>query len=265
MPLKRVIRAMNEAKKGNLSICIKDDSKDEIGEVAENFNMMLNEIRNLMDNIRHKERQKRDAELKTLQAQINPHFLSNTLNTVKWLASMQKADNIEKLITALIQLLHASTGKGEDMIPLHEELEYIKSYISIQEYKYFDKFKVNYEIEQGILEHKVPRFLLQPVIENSIIHGIEPMEGQGLIVVKAYLYDGDIKLTVKDDGVGIPPETLKSIRSQGDTGSRSRFSGIGIVNVHERIQLLFGDKYGIHIESIPGLFTTVEITLPTIK
>lgn len=265
LPLKKLVKAMKEAEKGNLSIMVKDPSKDEIGEVTRNFNKMLDEIKNLLDNVKSKEKQKRNAELRALQAQINPHFLSNTLNTVKWLANVQKAENIENIITSLIQLLHVSMGKGEDLISIREEIEYIKNYINLQEYRYFNKFKVNFEIEEEILDYKILKLILQPVIENSLIHGIEPMEGQGLIVVKGFRYDECVKITITDNGVGIESNKLERILDSDDTSSKSRFSGIGISNVHERIKIYFGEQYGLSIASVPDLYTTVEITLPIIK
>lgn len=265
LPLKKLVLSMNEAKRGNLSVSIEDESKDEIGEVARNFNAMVNEIKNLMKNVKNKEKQKRDAELKALQAQINPHFLSNTLNTVKWLATIQKADNIENLITSLIQLLHANMGKGEVLVSLREELEYIKNYINIQEYRYFNKFLVNYDIEDKILDYKMPRFTLQPVVENAIIHGIEPMEGQGVIIIKGFEYDDSVKVTITDNGLGIPEDKLVNILNSDENNNKYRFSGIGISNVNERIKMYFGERYGLNIHSVQNLYTTVEISIPIVK
>ncbi len=264
-PLKRLINTMNEVKRGNLSVSIIDNSTDEIGEVVGNFNTMLNEIKNLMESVKLNEKQKREAEIKILQAQINPHFLSNTLNTVKWLAGAQKAHNIEALVSSLIKLLHVSMGKGDDFITMGEEVEYIKSYINIQEYRYYDKFRVVFEIEEDILDYKVLRFLIQPVVENAIIHGIGPMTEQGLISIKGFKYDDVLKIRVTDNGEGIPRERLCKILTVDDYENKSKFSGIGINNVNERIQINFGDEFGLHIESVPKLYTTVELTLPIIS
>jgi two-component system sensor histidine kinase YesM len=264
-PLKKLVRAMNEAKRGNLSVSVTDDGKDEIGEVANHFNSMVTEIKNLLANVENKEKQKRNAELRALQAQINPHFLSNTLNTAKWLAGIQKAENVESILTSMINLLRVSIGKGNDFITIREEMEYIRDYINIQEYRYYNKFKVNYEVEEEILEYKIPRFLLQPVVENSIIHGIEPMEGQGLVIVKGFVYKEDLRITVTDNGVGIPEEKIRAILESGSGQSRSRFSGIGISNVQERIGMYFGEQYGLYIKSVLNLYTTIELTLPIIR
>lgn len=262
-PLKHLVKAMNQVKKGNLEIELKDKSTDEIGEVSGNFDIMVKEIKSLMENIKINEKHKRIAEIKTLQAQINPHFLSNTLNTVKWLANAQKADNIETLVSSLINLLHVSMGKGGDYISIREEIEYIKSYIQIQEFRYFDKFEVIFSIEEDILDYKILKFILQPIIENSIIHGIGPMDEKGLISVRAYKYDEELIFSVTDNGTGICDDKVEHILKS--SGSSSTFSGIGIYNVNERIKLNFGEQYGLNIQSVEGLYTTVEIRLPIIK
>ena len=264
-PLKRLVNSMDEVKRGNLSVYLPDKSNDEIGVVTRHFNKMIIEIKNLMENVKNQEKQKRKAEIATLQAQINPHFLSNTLNTVKWLATAQKAENIESIVSSLIQLLHISMGKGEDFITIREEIEYIKSYINIQEYRYYDKFKVAFEIEEDILDYKILKFLVQPVIENSIIHGLKPGIEQGLIVIKGFMYDDVIKIIVTENGVGIPDEKLSTIFTINKEDKKVTFCGIGINNVNDRIKMNFGEKYGLHIESMPNLYTTVELTLPIIS
>lgn len=261
-PLKKLVRAMNKAKGGELSSNIKDYSKDELAEVTSNFNSMLDEIKLLIESVKDKEKQKRIAEIKALQAQINPHFLSNTLNSVKWLANIQRAENIEKLITALIELLHVSMGKGKELITLREEIGYVKEYIVIEEFRYYDKFKVCFELQEDVLDLKVLKFLLQPIIENSLIHGIEPMSGQGMIIVKAFLDSEKLKIVVTDNGVGISEERMRSILEEQFKSNKSSFSGIGICNIKDRIKMYFGEEYGVYIESIPNLYTTVELTLP---
>lgn len=264
-PLNNLIVSMNEAEKGDLTSGCNDPARDEIGEVSGHFNNMLYEVKTLLENVKSEEKQKRAAELKALQAQINPHFLSNTLNTVKWLAHIRNAENIENLITSLIDLLHISVGKGDDLITVQEEVKYLESYISIQNYKYCDKFKVRFDIQENTQDCRLLKFLLQPLVENSIIHGIEPLEGQGLITVKSCIYNGNLVITVTDNGVGISEDERKGIFNKDKPSSKSRFSGIGLTNVEERIKLYFGEQYGIHIESIPYLFTTMELTLPEIR
>ncbi|HLV09016.1 MAG TPA: histidine kinase, partial [Halanaerobiales bacterium] len=187
-PLDQLISKMNQVKKGDLSIEMADESSDEIAQVTNNFNEMVKEIKNLLRDIKEKEKQKRKAELKALQAQINPHFISNVLNKARLLAQMQKADNLEGLMTNLIELLRLSMRTDEDLITVREEMKYLRSYINIQQFRYLNKFTVDFEIEDEILGCKIPRFLLQPVLENSIIHGIEPKKGPGVIEIKGFSY-----------------------------------------------------------------------------
>ncbi|QTL99180.1 HAMP domain-containing protein [Iocasia frigidifontis] len=260
-PLRRLIRAMDEVKKGNLTVSIADNNRDEIAEVASNFDVMVKEIQNLLQDIKFKEKQKRDAEFKALQAQINPHFLSNILNTARVLANVQKADNLESLLTSLIELLHLSMDQEEDFITVRKEIDYLKNYINIQQYRLYNKFQVNFDIDEELLDKKLPKFLLQPVIENSIIHGIGPKKGSGIIEVKGIIYNNKMLFTITDDGVGMSKETIYQVLS-GDDSHKGHFSGIGINNVQERIKLYFGDEYGIEIDSFEDYFTTVVITLP---
>ena len=191
--------------------------------------------------------------------------MSNTLNTVLFLAKAQQAHNIESITTSLIQLFHVAVGKGEDLITIREEMEYIKAYINIQEYRYLNKFKINYNIEQEILDCKIPRLILQPVVENALIHGIEPLDGQGMVVIKGFSQGPDIRFIVTDNGVGIPPHKLESLLQGNGERNSMRLSGIGIANADERIKMYFGLQYGLSIESVLGLYTTVELTMPSIK
>jgi two-component system sensor histidine kinase YesM len=264
-PLNKLIQAINEVKKGNLSVHIVDPHTDEIAEVTQNFNTMVKEIQHLLDDIKNTEAQKREAELKALQAQINPHFLSNILNTAKILANAQKAENLESLLTSLIQLLQLSMGKEEEWITVRKEIEYLQNYLNLQEFRYFNKFQVHFEIEPEIMDQKLPKFLLQPILENSVIHGIGPKKGPGVIEVKGFAYDGKMTFTVSDDGIGMSPETVEKIIRGENGDSRNHFCGIGIKNVHERIQLYFGIDYGLRIDSYPNQFTRVELTLPMNK
>jgi len=260
-PLKKLLFAMNEVKKGNLKVSVEDNNKDEIAEVAGDFNVMVEEIQALLEDIKTKEKQKRDAEFKALQAQINPHFLSNILNTARILANRQKAENLESLLTSLIELLHLSMDKEDDFITVSKEVEYLKNYINIQQYRLYSKFEVNFDIEEELFDKKLPKFLLQPVLENSIIHGISPKKGPGIIEVKGTIYDNKMIFTITDNGLGMSEETIEHILSDGDS-LEGHFSGIGINNVLQRIKLYFGEEYGITIDSFEDHFTTVEITLP---
>ncbi|TCL74119.1 two-component system sensor histidine kinase YesM [Hydrogenispora ethanolica] len=264
-PLHQLVDSMKNVETGNFVVRIEDRSKDEIGEVTNVFNKMVREIKDLIEEVKNKEKLKRIAELKTLQAQINPHFLANTLNTVRWLANIQKADNISSVVTSLMQLLDGCMGKGRELVEFRDEITYVKNYLNIMAYRYYDKFKVHYQIEAEILDCQVPKFILQPIVENSLIHGLGPGGGQGIIVVKGYRAGNDLKMIVRDNGVGIPGDVMDNLLQEKPPEKKDRLSGIGIWNIEERIKLNFGPEYGITIESVPNLYTTVEITIPVIE
>lgn len=263
-PLGNLIKSMRAVKKGQLKWrTIEEDERDEVGEVTVSYNKMIGELDQHIEHIQVQEKQKAQAEFRALQAQINPHFIANTLNNVAWMAKMQKADNIETVATSLIHLLNSSMGRGEDIITIGEELENIRSYVRIQEFKYFRKIHVNFDMDEEILKFKILRFILQPIIENAIIHGIGPKQGNGAIYLKGYADCGDLTLTVTDTGVGMDKDEIGSLLG-GENESKDRFSSIGIKNVNERIKLSYGEKYGLLIKSEKDLFTLVEIKLPVI-
>lgn len=264
-PLWELIRSMRDLKKGSLkSGKLLDDSRDEVAEVTASYNLMIDELNQQIENIKAKEQQRTLAEFKALQAQINPHFIANTLNNVAWMAKMQKADNIESVVTSMIKLLNSSMGRGPDIITIEEEIENIKSYINIQEYKYIKKIGVNIDFDAEILKCKILKFILQPIVENSMIHGLGPKQGQGFITIKGYADDGDISIIVEDNGVGMTQNEMDLLLKGEENGSRERFSSIGLRNVNERIRLAYGEKYGLHIKSQKDVFTSVEIRIPII-
>ncbi|MGO4345033.1 sensor histidine kinase [Paenibacillus sp. MCAF9] len=258
----RLRQAMKKVSEGNLSDPIAISSGDEVEELSDGFNAMVTNLRLLLDDVKQTEEQKRILEFKALQAQINPHFLFNTLNQIKWLADVQKADNIKQLVTSLVTLLHSSMGKGGEYVTVQEEQQYLEHYLNIQQFRYYDKFVAVFDIEEEILQVRMLKFLLQPIVENALIHGLEPLKGRGQLTVKGYEDDGHIVIQVSDNGVGIEQERLETIFNKVTEKNRSRFSGIGLVNVQERMKLHYGMGYGLQIESVPGLFTTVTVRIP---
>jgi two-component system sensor histidine kinase YesM len=260
-PLQKVINGMHEARRGNLGVAVSVSALSEVEEVSTNFNEMMDEINNLVFNVKDKEKQKRVAELKALQAQINPHFLANTLNTARWMASLQGNHNVDDLISSLIQLINATIGAKNDMITIEEELENIRCFLRIQEYRYFDKFKASFDIDPQILKCRIPRLLLQPLVENALVHGIAMLEGQGTLAIKGLIENEQVRLLVTDNGAGMNTDRLHDVESGQVI---SAFNGIGISNVRERIKLNFGEDYGLTIKSVPDLYTTCEIRIPKI-
>ncbi len=264
-PLWELINSMRAVKKGNLdSRKLVNDSKDEFAEVTSSYNSMIDELNLHIKSIKAKEKQRSIAEFRALQAQINPHFIANTLNNVAWMAKMQKADNIESVVTSLIKLLNSSMGRGPDIITIKDEIENIKSYINIQEYKYIKKMDVYIDFDTEITECKIMRFILQPIVENAIIHGLGPKQGQGFIKIKGYADQEDIVIIVEDNGVGMTENEIRMLLKGDDSSSGERFSSIGLKNVNERIKLAYGEKYGLYIKSQKDVFTSVEIRIPIV-
>ena len=232
-----------------------------LGFMGWGVNRMTREITVLMEKRIADEKNKRDLEYRMLQSQINPHFLYNTLNSIKWMASIQNASGIAEMTTALSRLLQTISRDERKMVPLRDELSILDDYLVIQKYRYGDSITMEKKISsEALLDTPIPRFVLQPLIENAIFHGIEP-KGAGVITVEVKPEGDDIVVYVSDNGVGMSPGTIAGLR-----GSREEAQGIfrelGIHNVDERLRCAFGEKYGLSIASEEGKFTTIIIMLP---
>lgn len=265
MPLNNVISGIEQFEKGNLDVCLNENGADELTKLSVQFNKMSREIQNLMVQEKENQRQKRKLEIQALQAQINPHFLANTLNTISYIAKIRKEETIEKLINAMIELLRDSMKNDDRLHSVEEEISVITSYITIQEYRLLGKFTVDIQIDPEVQECMMPRFILQPVIENAIIHGIEPVSRRGRITVNGCRREDQIFFQVTDNGAGMDKEKMQQMLCNEKNDQRQRFSGVGIGNVNKRIKLLMGSEYGLTINSEKGVFTTVSIRLPLIR
>ncbi|WP_317134959.1 cache domain-containing sensor histidine kinase [Bacillus changyiensis] len=254
---------MKQAESGDFSILYQEDRQDEIGLLGKSFNSLMLKIKELMVLTEKQERQKREAELRVLQAQINPHFLYNTLDTINWMARKQGADDIIVLVQALSKLFRISLSKGHDIIPLSAEFEHVENYLKIQKARYQNK--LNYSIETPACSENrfVLKLVLQPIVENAIYHGIKEKKGPGHIRIKGEEQENGLIIKVEDDGAGMEEQQLKEI-AKHLTAQKSE-KGYGMVNVHERIILNFGEPYGIKIESEKGAGTIVTIHLPILK
>ena len=262
-PLFKLKEQMQQVMAGNLNAEIATtDSKDEISSLSRTFNNMVTEIDHLIEEIQVTQKRESELRFEMLLAQINPHFLFNTLNSIKWMSVMSGTEHITNTITALGRLLEISMNKVNDMLPIEEELENIKSYIKIQQVRYPGRFDVAYHIEEGILKEHTLKLILQPLVENSILHGILEKESKsGTIVITGWMENEDIVLLISDDGVGIPPEILSTILS-GKGNSQSGGTNIAVYNTHRRLQILYGKDYGLIYSSNPGEGTEVEIRFP---
>lgn len=267
LQIRRLKTMMMRVKDGNLSFPRKEiDSKDEIGELYAVFISMIDDLERLMQDIRISEQAKHEAELTALQAQIRPHFLYNTLNTIKYLAKLNGVPNIEEVSGSLIELMRGVLGNSSEFLTVREELDYVKCYVSIVKYKYMGRVEVQIQVEDNeLLECRVLKLMLQPIVENAIMHGVAPSVGGGLILIKVYGENGDLVIEVMDNGPGMSQDKMKQLLFSGKEGSASRFSGIGVRNVHERISRMYGDPYGITLSSEAGLYTNVTIRFPQLR
>lgn len=263
IPVKSMIKKMKSVEKGDFNTMIDIERDDEIYELGKSFNRMVQEIKKLIIERDSKEREKNKAEIEVLQSQINPHFLSNTLNSIRLMAMIAKVESIKNMTDAFIKLLSASFAKSGKFITIEEELENLKNYIYIMKIRYGDKFSVNMDIEQQIENHYVLRLILQPIVENAIFHGISELEERGEISVKGYAREKEVIFEVRDNGIGMTAEQIEKLLKVDSKNLRG-FSSIGVRNVDRRIKLNHGNAYGLQIESIYGEYTLVKMVLPAI-
>lgn len=264
-PLERVGKAMKQLEKGDFEVRLDYDSDNEIGKIYKRYNTMAAEIKNLMEVIRKEEKKKKEAYIKVLQAQIKPHFLYNTLFTIKCLASIKKQPQIEELLDSLIKLLMASISKGGEFVSVYEEIDYIKNFALIQKYRFEDKFKVIFDINSEIQDCIVPKLILQPIIENSIVHGMDGEISFIEVKIEGIVEGNDIVFRIRDNGKGIDADKINMMLQISESNNKNGFNGMGIKNVNERIKLYFGEQYGLHYLSNIENGTEVIMRLPVIK
>lgn len=233
----------------------------EINILSSRLNAMLYRMRGLMEGIRQKEKQKRGMELSFLQAQINPHFMYNTLFSIKCMVDMGKNEEASGMLVSFIQLLRSTLSNPNEFVMIREEFRVLRQYVEIQKFRYDDGFQVIFECDEGVEEKKIPKLLIQPLLENAIFHGVEFKRGEGLIIITARAYDGGVAVTVEDNGMGIAPEIIEKINRGERMGEKAH---VGIVNVKERIQLNFGGNYGMKIESVQWKGTKIILNLPAV-
>ncbi len=261
-PIKRTIVGIRAFESGRMDIRLKEDGNDEVTILAKQFNRMAKEISRLLDDIRKAERQKRKLEIQALQAQINPHFLANTLNMISFIAKMKNEFSIVTLVNAIIDLLRGSMKNDDNLQTVSDEIELLKNYMTIQDYRLMSKFDVHFKIDAAIENNLMPRFVLQPIVENAIVHGIEPSNRRGLIEISGYQIKRNMIFEITDNGVGIAQSEFSKILRDKENKGKERFTGIGIGNVNSRIKLLFGDQYGVEMRSEENKYTTLTIKLP---
>ncbi len=271
-PIYKLSKLMKDVEKGNFDVDLKVDSKDEIGLLANSFNSMISKIRELIKENFHIEIRQKQAELYALQSQINPHFMYNTLETISMAVEDNDDDTVVEMVTLLGRMLRFSLSNKNRIVPFNKEVEHIKNYLTIQQFRFEERLSFHILSEIDLNQLYSPKFILQPIIENCIKHGLETRRGTLTIRIYIRTVPGiqpgtkDVVIYVEDDGAGIDDKTLEKINSllKSDPIGR-RDSGFGMINVHGRIFMLFGEEYGLTVESGTENGTVIMIRFPVIE
>lgn len=260
-PVKQLCDFMQQVEEENLDQGCQVSGYTEINILSDKLNLMLVRMKELLNNIKQKEKQKHKMELGFLQAQINPHFMYNTLFSVKCMVDMQRNEEASQMLTSFIQILRSTLSNPDEFVTLQHEFMVLKQYVDIQKFRYDNQFEIIFQCDTEVEDKKIPRLLIQPLLENAIFHGVELRKKDGLIIVTAEKSGADILITVEDNGIGISPEMVQKVLSGNLSGDKAH---IGLYNVKERIQLNFGKRYGVDIISHHWKGTKVILTLPIV-
>lgn len=263
-PLKKLNESVKEWESGNMSPDIYIGGSQEVVHLGKTLRSTVEQLRQLMDDIVYEQEEKRKSELDALQSQINPHFLYNTLDSIVWMIEGEKYEEAVFMITQLASLFRISLSKGNTIISIEDEMKHAKNYMNIQKIRYKNVFEISFDIDEEVLSYCTVKLIVQPLLENAIYYGVEGMDGDGEINVRGYRNGEDIYIEVQDNGLGMPEHMVKQLLTENNR-VRKHGSGVGIINVHKRIQLRFGKEYGLEIESELDEGTTVRIHLPAIE
>lgn len=263
-PLRRLTASVEEWEAGNMSPDIYVGGSMEVEYLGKTLRSVVGQLRQLMHDILVEQEEKRKSELDALQSQINPHFLYNTLDSIVWMIEGERYEDAVFMITELASLFRISLSRGRTIIRVADEIVHAKNYMNIQKIRYKNKFRIEFLIDEQILSCCTVKLVIQPLLENAIYYGVESMEDEGEITVRGFSRDGDVCIEVQDNGLGMTEDTVSRLLV-GNQHVRGHGSGVGLINVHTRIQLRFGKDYGLEIESAPDEGTTVRIHLPFIE
>ena len=266
-PIQRLCRVTREAASGDFAVRAEENSEGEMAVLNDSFNQMIEKIGNLVEDIRIEQLNLRATELKLLQAQINPHFLYNTLDTIIWLAEAGRKDEVVMMVTALSDFFRTTLSKGRDYITVKEEEAHIRSYLKIQQFRYQDILEYSIHIPEELYAYQILKLTLQPLVENALYHGIKNKRGLGHSRVSGWKEEGRLVFRVWDDGKGMEPERLDKVRrliAGEEEVDRSDPSGFGLFNVAQRLKLNYGSQYGISVDSQYGEWTEAVIVIPAV-
>lgn len=262
-PIRELSNAMKQVEKENFDIEVHSKRKDEIGHLILSFNYMVGKIRQLIYEVYQKKIEQKNAEIRALQAQINPHFLYNTLDSINWMLIERGEQDISDVVISLGDILRYAIGGQNHLVPLRDEVRYIESYLYIQKNRLEERLDYQWELEEEALGFLVPKLILQPIIENAVIHGIEPIKKGGKIIIKAWMEQDTLLVRVRDNGKGMDREELRALEEK--IAGRSDSENIGIKNIRRRIELTFGQEHAMEIESTRGEGTAITLRMSAIR
>ena len=265
-PIRELRQMTASIAEGNLNVRVENKNMDEITSLGISFNTMAEKVKELLENSIKEQEILKKAELKTLQAQIHPHFLYNTLDTIVWMAEANKSEQVIEIVRALSSFFRITLSKGRDWISIKDEVEHVRSYLIIQKIRYRDILDFRIEVDENILDYKILKLTLQPVVENALYHGIKNRRSGGTIVIKgSKSEDGYLVFEIIDNGIGMTEEILTQLQSELDNDSIDhtvKESGFGLNNVHKRIKLYYGKDYGICLNSEYNKGTNISLCFP---
>lgn len=263
-PIQELSRVTEKISQGDFSVRVQVDTDDEVAVLADGVNIMTESIEGFIRKIKEDERKMRHADLRLLQEQINPHFLYNTLDTIVWLIEGNDSDKAVNMVMSLSEFFRLVLSKGKEYITIQEEEMHIKSYLEIQQVRYRDIMDYEIHIAPELYQYKILKLTLQPLVENSLYHGIKYKRAKGRIIVTGAMSEGKIHFKIEDDGVGMEAEEVEYLQSEIVKPCKDTGKGFGLANVNERIRMNFGVDYGMTIKSAPGRGTCVEIVIPAV-
>ena len=262
-PIKRLVSHLNLVAQGNFTPDPSIESRDEIGTIGRQINQMSCQINDLMETRIQGEKEKKNLEIKMLQAQINPHFLYNTLDSIRWIATMQKNSGIVQMVTSLSSLLRNMAKGFNEKVTLKQELDFLNDYVIIEKVRYLELFDLQIEVtDPKLYKAEIIKLTLQPLVENAIFNGIEPSGRTGLIKIRAWSEESVLYVSVTDNGIGMSSEQCQKVLTDTSRVTKSTMSGIGLPNVDRRFKLVYGEQYGLSIESRLDSFTRITVSLP---
>ena len=259
-PIRSLRDSMRKVQNGQFDTHVEVITENEIGSLGRSFNLMTSEIQALMEQSVYEQKQKRKSELKALQAQINPHFLYNTLDSIIWMSEAGENDEVVEMTSALARLLRQSISNDQEEVELEKEIEYVKNYLTIQKMRYKDKLEFFIYVDPRVAHVPIIKLVLQPLVENAIYHGIKYKETKGNLKIYARPVDGRVEIVVADDGIGMDEDVMEHIFDEHR--KEQKRNGVGVPNVQKRLKLQYGSEYGIRYESVKGAGTKAVITIP---